>query len=160
MTISKKNTFITAATLCVAVAASTLAFADGHSGKKAQKAAAEYRQSTFIMVGHHFGIMGDMVKGKVEFDAAAFAENADAVAALGKLAPTGFVVEGAAGKSRAKKEIWKDKAAFDEKMTAFQTASVTLAEATKGGDEGKMKAAFGDVAKSCKGCHTDYRAKK
>ena len=161
MNISKNGALITAATLFVAIAASSLAFAGSHGGNKdQQKDAMEYRQSTFKMVGQHFGAMAAMVKGKVEFDAATFTKNADAVAMLSQLAPYGFATEGAHKKSRAKKAIWKNKEDFAEKVTAFQTASAALAEAAKSGDADKAKAAFGAAGKSCKGCHTDYRSKK
>ena len=161
MIISKRSTFITAMTLGVAVVASTLAFAGSHGASKDQlKDAMEYRQSTFKMVGQHFGVMADMVKGKVEYDADAFAKNAEALAMLSQLAPNGFAVEGTHEDSRAKKAIWEDKEDFAEKVTAFQTASAALAEAAKTGDADKAKAAFGDAGKTCKGCHTDYRSKK
>lgn len=156
MKISKKNALITTLTLCAAVSVSTLAFA----ADKAQEDAAEYRHSTFNMVGHHFGILGAMVKGKVDFDADTFTKNAEAVAALSQLAPTGFEVEGAVGKSRTEAAAWENKEDFAEKMTAFQTASAALVEAAKSGDEGNAKAAFGGVGKSCKGCHQEYRTEK
>jgi len=161
MNFSSKSTLITAATLCIAVAASTLAFAGSHGASKKQlKNAMEYRQSTFKMVGQHFGAMAAMVKGKVEYDAASFAKNADAVAMLSQLAPNGFAVEGTHKKSRAKKEIWENKDGFAEAVTAFQTAAAALSEASKAGNLDKAKAAFGGVGKTCKGCHTDYRSKK
>ena len=156
MKISQKNLLITTVTLCAAISASTLAFA----ADKAQEDAAEYRHSTFTMVGHHFGTLGAMVKGKVDFDAEKFTKNAEAVAALSQLATTGFEVEGAVGKSRAEASAWENKEDFAEKMTAFQTASAALVEAAKTGDEGKSKAAFGAVGKTCKGCHQEYRGEK
>lgn len=155
--ISKKVKFISTAAIAVAVSAGTLAFAASHASTKAQEGAAEYRQSTFKMVRHHFGALGDMMKGKVEFDAEVFAANANALAALGTLAPNGFMVEGVAEGSEAKAEIWEDKAAFDEKMSAFTTTTAALAEAAKTGDEGAMKKAFGPAAKTCKGCHSEFR---
>lgn len=158
----RKHSIATLLTLFTLATASTLAFAASHGGdnKKAQKDAAEYRQSTYHMVGHHFGVMGDMVKGKTEFDKELFSKNADALAALTLLAPFGFEVEGLEGKTRAKQEIWENKADFDEKMKAFQTGAAALAEAAKGDDMDATKAAFGDAGKTCKGCHTDYRGKK
>lgn len=155
MKFSKKNVLITAVTLCAAISASTIAFA----ADKAQEDSAEYRQSTFTMVGHHFGVIGDMVKGKVDFDAAAYTKNAEALAALTMLAPTGFEIEGTTDDSRAKAAIWENKEDFNEKMTAFQVASAALVEASKSGDEKTAKAAYGDVGKTCKGCHSDYRSK-
>ena len=106
------------------------------------------------------GAMAAMMKGKVDFSVESFAKNADAVAALSLLAPNGFEVEGLSDDTEASENIWKDKEGFNEKMTDFQTASAALSEATKSGDEGKIKAAFGPFAKTCKGCHTDYREKK
>ena len=159
MMISKKTALISTATFCAAIAASTIAFAASHSDGKAQEDAAEYRQSTFKMVGQHMGAMGDMMKGKVDFSAEDFAKNAEAVAMLSQLAPNGFEVEGLSDDTDAKEEIWKDKEAFNEKMSDFQTTAAALAEATKSGEEGKIKGAFGPFAKTCKGCHTDYREK-
>ena len=161
MNLSSKSTLIGAITLGAVIAASTMAFAGSHSGSKdEQKDAMEYRQSTFKMVGQHFGMMAAMVKGKVEYDAAAFTKNAEAVAMLSQLAPNGFATVGSAKKSRAKKAIWENKEDFAKKVTAFQTASTALVEASKSGDLDKAKAAFGDAGKTCKGCHTEYRSKK
>lgn len=159
MTISKKTALISSATFLVAVTASTIAFSASHSDGKAQEDAAEYRQSTYKMVGQHMGAMAAMMKGKVDFSVEDFAKNAEAVAALSLLAPNGFEVEGLSDDTDAKESIWKDKEAFNEKMDAFQTTSAALAEATKTGDEGKIKAAFGPFSKTCKGCHSDYREK-
>lgn len=161
MNISSKKTLITTVAVCAVVAASTFAYAGSHGGSKDQlKKSMEYRQSTFKMVGQHFGAMAAMVKGKVAYDADTFAKNADALVMLSQLAPNGFAIEGTHKKSRAKKAIWKNKADFAEKVTALQTASVALAEAAKTGELDKAKAAFGKAGKTCKGCHTDYRSKK
>lgn len=155
MTITKQTALISTATFFVAIAASTIAFA----ANDAKEDAAEYRQSTYKMVGQHVGAMGAMMKGKVDFNVESFAKNAEAVAMLSQLAPNGFETEGLSDDTEAKEEIWKDKEAFNEKMSDFQTAAANLAEATKTGDEGKIKAAFGPLGKSCKGCHSDYREK-
>ena len=157
----RKHSIATVVTLCTLAAASTIAFAASHgASKEAQEDAAEYRQSTFKMVGHHFGTMGDMVKGKTEFDKDVFSKNADALAALSQLAPFGFEVAGVAGDTRAKAAIWDNKADFDEQMVEFQTAAAALAEIAKAGDMDKTKAAFVDAGKTCKGCHTGFREKE
>ena len=56
---------------------STTVFAD-----KKTEAAIDYRQSVFTAVRWNFGTMGDMMKGKKDFDAAEFSSRADNVAAL------------------------------------------------------------------------------
>ena len=155
MKISQKNLLITTVTLCAAISVSTLAFA----ADKAQDKAAEYRQGTFTMVAHHLGALGAMVKGEVDFDAATYKKNADAIAALTTLAPVGFEVEGTSENSTAKANIWEDKEGFAEKMTAFQVAGKALAEAADSGEEKTAKAAFGDFAKTCKACHSEFRSR-
>ncbi|MEQ1752548.1 MAG: cytochrome c [Micropepsaceae bacterium] len=58
-------------------------------------------------------------------------------------------------KSRALQDIWS-------KPADFKAAADALAKALKGasdavGDATKFEAAFGDVKKSCGGCHTPFR---
>ena len=104
---TQKNTLITAVTLCVAVAATSFAFAADDT--KAQQKAAEYRDSTFDMIGYHVGQLGAMVKGKVDFDLATYTKNAEAVAALSILAPVGFEVEGVQKAAALKHQSGKTK---------------------------------------------------
>ncbi len=53
------------------------------------------------------------------------------------------------------------KVAFDAKAAAdkFQAESVKLAAAAKTGKLDDLKAAFGNAASTCKGCHDTFRAK-
>lgn len=58
-------------------------------------------------------------------------------------------------KTRALQDIWA-------KPTEFKAAADALADALKAvdaalGDQGKTDAAFGEVRKSCGGCHTPFR---
>lgn len=162
MNISPKKTLITGIALGSAIAVSTLAFAGSHGGasKDELKKAMEYRQSNFKMVKQHFNAITAVVKGKVAYDADSFAKDAKALAMLSQLSANGFVVKGTHEKSRAKKVIWEDKLDFSRKVAAFQKATASLAAAANSGDLNEAKAAFGDVGKSCKGCHTTYRSKK
>ena len=65
---------------------STTVFAD-----KKTEAAIDYRQSVFTAVRWNFGTMGDMMKGKKDFDAAEFSSRADNVAALAKMPLEAFI---------------------------------------------------------------------
>ncbi len=125
---------------------------------KAQEAAIDYRQSTFKMVKWHIGPMAGMVKGKIDYDASAFSEHAEAIFDLSKLASNGFLVESVAENSRAKAAIWKDKAEFDKKLESFTDAAEKLLAAAKSNDMSTIKPAFGALGQSCKGCHNDYRS--
>lgn len=126
-----------------------------------EEKAIEYRQSAFKMIGHHFGAMASMAKGKIEFDAAAFKKNAEAVAALSQLAGNGFVEGSYKGDTRAKKKIADNMDDFNKKLETFQVEAANLAKAAEGASdlEGLMPD-FGKVGQSCKACHKAYRSKK
>ena len=64
--------------------------------------AVKYRQSSFYVMGQHFGRLGAMANGKVPFDAKAAAENAAVVETLSKLPWAGFAPGTEAIKSNAK----------------------------------------------------------
>ncbi len=120
--------------------------------------AVEYRQSVMTVMGNHFGRIGAMVQGKAPFNAAAAASNAEVVAMMSKL-PFDAFVAGTAGteKGTAKANIWTERSKFDAAAKKMQDAVVELVAASKTGDAEKLKAAFGPVGKTCKGCHDDFR---
>ena len=127
-----------------------------HASEEADKAI-EYRQNVFNVIKWHFGPMGGMVKGKVDFDAADFARRAELVAALAKMPAEGFGEGTDMGDTRAKAEIWQNKAKFDEGMSLMAERAAALAEVAKAGDMNTIKPAFGELAKTCKGCHDNFR---
>jgi cytochrome c556 len=144
--------------LTIGISAPTIAHnGEPHSNKKADKNIL-YRQSAFTMVKYHFAPLGGMVKGKVPYDAAKATANAEAVAAISKLAINGFTMKSLSEKSEAKAEIWEDWLGFEKEMQAFEKAAANLA--ANAGDFNSMKAAFKETAKTCKSCHKGYRKKK
>jgi len=128
--------------------------------KSPEGKAAKYRHNTFNMVKYHFGPMGAMMKGKIDFNKDVFSKNADSLAVLALLAPNGFEVKGKVKGSRAKKDIWENKADFDKIIKGFADNTAALASVSKSGDMATIKPAFAKVADSCKTCHKKYRAKK
>lgn len=62
-------------------------------------------------------------------------------------------------KTKAKGEIWLDKAGFKAAAGAFQVEAAKLNAAAQTGDAAKVQAAFGAVRGTCKGCHDKYQAK-
>lgn len=119
--------------------------------------AVKYRQSAFSLIGTHFSALGAMASGKAPYDAKAAAEHADVLAVVAGL-PWAAFGEGTEG-GKAKPEIWKEKAKFDEKHQAFGAEASKLLEAAKSGDLDKLKAAFGPTAQTCKSCHDAYKSK-
>ena len=120
--------------------------------------AIKYRQSVMALQGAHFGRLGAMANGRVPFDAATAQANADLVLTLSKLPFTAFG-EGTdkAAPTRAKPEIWTNRADFEAKAKAYQDEVVKLQAAAKTGNLEQIKAAFGATGDTCKGCHDKYQ---
>jgi cytochrome c556 len=120
--------------------------------------AVKYRQSAFTVMGSHFGRLGAMANGKVPFDAAAAAANADLVATLSRLpfAAFGAGTDKVAG-SKAKPEVWSEADKFKAATQKMQDEIAKLQTVAKGGNADQLKAQFGAAAQSCKACHDHFR---
>ena len=119
--------------------------------------AVKYRKAAFTVMGAHFGRIGAMASGKAPFDAAAAAANAEIVATMSKLPYAGFIEGTATGETRAKPEIWTERAKFDAAASKMQEEVVKLSVAAKSGNLDQIKVAFGAAGQSCKACHDNYR---
>ncbi|HZF80332.1 MAG TPA: cytochrome c [Rubrivivax sp.] len=120
--------------------------------------AVKYRKAAFTLMGAHFGRIGAMAQGRVPFDGAAAAANADLVVALSNLPYAGFI-EGTQNtdKGGAKANIWTERAKFDEGAKKMQDEVTKLAAAARTNNLDNVKAAFGNAANTCKSCHDSYR---
>ena len=120
--------------------------------------AVKYRKAGFTMIAAHFSRIGAMAQGRVPFDGAAAAANADIVVTLSKLPFAGFV-EGTGGteKGMPNAKVWSEKAKFDAAGKKMQDEVVKLAAAAKTNNLDQLKTAFGAAAGTCKACHDDYR---
>ena len=118
------------------------------------------RQSYFALVGMVFGPMGDMVKGKTEWNDEAFAAMAEDLAGLsGYGVERGFSPGSERGKTKARPEIWDNMDDFKEKLAAFRVEAAALSATAAAGDAAATKKQFGAVGKTCKSCHDEYKAK-
>jgi cytochrome c556 len=123
--------------------------------------AIKYRQSVFTVMANHFGRIGAMAQGKAPFDAKAAAENAVIVNDMAKLPYVAFLEGTDKGMpTRAKPEIWKDRAKFNAAAEKLQAETAKLEVAAKSGNFDAVKAAAGAVGGACKACHDDFRADK
>jgi len=120
--------------------------------------AVKYRKAAFTVMGTHFGRIGAMVNGRVPFDGAVAAANAEVVSDLAKLPFAGFV-EGTSGteKGQPKPVVWTDRAKFDAAAKKMQDEVAKLTVAAKGNNLEQLKAAFGSTSGTCKSCHDDFR---
>ncbi len=123
--------------------------------------AVEYRQGIYKAVRWNFGPMGDMVKGKQEFNAAEFTRRANNLAALSKMPLEGFIAGSYngtySGSTDALPAIEKDWETFAGIMSDFETNAAALAQAASAGDMDAIRPAFMSVAKTCKSCHDKFK---
>lgn len=119
--------------------------------------AIKYRQGVFSAVKWHFGTMGEVVKGKQDYNAEDFTRRADIVAQLSKLPLEGFIAGSYEGDTDALSAIEQNWDKFEGGMNMFAEKADALAAAAKTGDMDQIRPAFGEVGKTCKGCHDNFK---
>ena len=111
------------------------------------------------VMGNHFGRIGAMVNGRAPFDAKVAQDSAHVVATMSTLPWPAFTPDTEALKTRAKPEIWKEGAKFEESYEKLMAETVKLEAAAKTGNLDTIKTAFGATGGSCKNCHDSFQAK-
>jgi cytochrome c556 len=118
------------------------------------------RQSYFAIVGMTFGPMGDMVKGKIEWNDAQFAAWAKDLASVSKVSvERGFAPGSEKGKTRAKPAIWENTDDFAQKLANFRSEAAALAEVASAGDKAATVEQFKQTGGTCKACHDNYKSR-
>ncbi|MCA1907204.1 MAG: cytochrome c [Magnetospirillum sp.] len=148
--------FISKAAVAAVFAVTIAGIASQAVAQQKPDEALKMRQGLFQAVKMNFGPIGAFAQGKgaLPADAAAKAEN---VAALARMLPMAFAkgTEALPG-SNTKPEAFAS-ADFAKGFGMMEEAATKLAAAAKAGDEAGIKAAVGDVGKTCKGCHDNFR---
>jgi cytochrome c556 len=121
------------------------------------------RQGYMKLVVWEAGPLFGMAKGEVAYDADAAAAHAANLKVLTGYPVTGLFVDGTSkadrpGKTRAKADIWQDRAKFETAFEDWQAAVAALAEVA-GDGQPALAAAVGDLGKACGGCHKPFRHK-
>lgn len=146
--------------LALAAAAVTLSVS-AHAQFAKPEDAIKYRQSSLFIMAQNMGRLGAMAQGKAPFDAKVAADSAATVEFMSKL-PWGAFGDGTDKGSiptRAKAEIWAEKAKFMDLAEKLQVETAKLNAAAKSGNLDSIKAAIGGVGPACKACHDAYQAK-
>lgn len=145
----------------ILLVSSSLAMAADGPYDKAIKA----RQALMQLYSYHIGTLGDMAKGKMDYDADLATEAADNLLAVNRLGQSTLWPQGSDNsdpenaETRALPAIWETYPKIADKGKALNEALVAMAaEAGNGLDA--LKGSIGDVGESCKGCHDDFRAEK
>lgn len=120
----------------------------------------KYRQGIMQAQGWHMGILGGMAKGTRPYDKDVAARSAKFVSELLPMAAEGFPPGSETGApTRAKPEIWKDKAKFDKYLQDATAESVKFAAAAGNGLDA-LRAAIGPMGRTCNTCHDDFQNKE
>lgn len=120
--------------------------------------AIKYRQSAMFVMQQNFARLAGMVQGKLPYDAKLAADSAANAEYMSRLPWAGFV-EGSdkGGNTKAKAEIWKDKAKFMDYAEKMQTEMSKLNATAKSGNLDALKPAVAAVGRSCKTCHDAFQ---
>ncbi|MDQ4087319.1 MAG: cytochrome c [Pseudomonadota bacterium] len=62
-----------------------------------------------------------------------------------------------AGRTRAKAEIWSDAATFRQRAQQFEAQAANFNRTAQGNDVAAIRAAHGELGKTCKDCHDRFR---
>ena len=122
--------------------------------------AVKYRKSVMFLIAQHFGRMGAMVKEKVPYNQEVFAKNAMLVKTFSGLPWQASMMPGTdKGDTTLNSEVFMKPAKFKEVSQNFENQTTKLVSVAQSGDFSGIKAQFGEVGKSCKACHTQFRTK-
>src|SRR6266850_57786 len=111
------------------------------------------RQSVMTLQGKYFGPLAAMAQGKAPYNADIVQRNASYLEVLSKMPWDAFDPSTKDVKSGALPEIYSNQAKFKEAADRLQSETAKLAQVSKSGDEGAVKAQIGAVGKACGGCH-------
>jgi cytochrome c556 len=148
---------------CALTAYAQNAPAPAAGGANAARAAVGYRKAIFTLIGANFRPLGALLKDDGPYDAADINKRITRVLFLSGFLNEAFPDISNVGEpdSKAKPEIWTNRAEFDKKLKEFQDNLVVLSDvnAKEKGYTEPLKTALGAVAQNCKACHDDFKLK-
>lgn len=153
-----KRGVIAGTVLALVVAVGACASKDGQQGGSVAK-----RQALMKQNGGHMKKVGGFVKAG-KGTTADVVRASQGIAASAKMIP-GLFPKGTSMndgvKTRAKPEIWQQRAKFDAAADNLAALAEKLTKAAQTGDKKAITVAMGNLGKSgCGGCHRNFRAKK
>lgn len=157
----------TAATLAALFIASANAQsaqpAAANAGPSATKQAVENRKAAYTLIGNYFRYFGAVAKGTIAYDEAEATKRATRIAFLSALLKENFPEGSNLGEpvSKAKADVWSNRADFDKKLEDFQSHANAFAatNAKEKSATDAFKAAVASLGQDCKGCHDSYKVK-
>lgn len=142
--------------VAAAVTAGSVVFAASHANVEG---AIKARKAHMGLNAFNLGILGNMAKGDMAYDAAAAQTAADNLAALAAMNTAAYWPAGSSladvENTRAKAEMWDNFPDVMEKVAAL--ASATEAMAAAAGTLEGVQANMGAIGGACGACHQAYR---
>jgi cytochrome c556 len=141
----------------------TVAVAGSAAAQMKPEDAIKWRQSAYGAMGWSMNRIKTNVEGtynKEEVVKAANVIQAIANSGMGALYLPGTDKGTGWEATRAKPEIWTEKEKLGTAAGAFNKEANEMAKVAAGGDAAAVKAQFGKLSETCKGCHDDFKAKK
>ncbi|RMF17564.1 MAG: cytochrome c [Gammaproteobacteria bacterium] len=120
------------------------------------------RKAVMRVIGLNFGPLGAMVKGKVPFNQEVFKANTQRLKLVSEMPVEKYFPKGSeTGKgTTVTQDVWNEWDEFEEGLKKWRMELSKLADVAQSGDEAAMRKQFAATAKTCKGCHDDFREKK
>lgn len=131
----------------------------GVAGAAAADDPIKARQELMKTVGKNTKFSAQMVKGKVAFESLLAEEAMETIAGVPDKYVNLFPAGSDKGETEASPKIWEDMDGFKATAAKLKEAALNGVKAANEGPEA-FKAAFGELTKTCKSCHQDYRIKK
>lgn len=119
---------------------------------KARQAALEMSAVTFASIKQ--ALDGGTDASKLGFQSHALAAWS---AALPTMFPAGTGQGQTASDTKAKPEIWSNRAGFESRAADYAAATAKLADLSKAGDTAGFTAQLALVKKTCDACHSDFK---
>ena len=143
----------------VLAAATVMANADPAATAPTPAQIVKARQAALEMSAITFGAMKQAMDGGADASKQGFQAHALAswAAALPTLFPTGTGAGQTTSETKAKPEIWTNRAGFDARAADYAAATAKLADLSKAGDTPGFTAQLGLVKKACDACHSDFK---
>lgn len=150
---------VTAGMLGAMIAAGSMMSMSANADEMMDNQTVQDRQMLMDGIGGAMGTLGCYLKGKCDLPDPVVRNLANGIAYAATVAPSAFQPKtpDATVKTTATDKVWSDWDDFANQFPELKEAALAMASAA--GDKSAMGAAMGNLGKSCKGCHDEYRSK-
>lgn len=120
----------------------------------------KYRQNVMKAIGGNAAGAKAILENKVEFRDRLI-DHARALEAASRGIPALFPSGSETGAdTRAREEIWSKREQFEKSAKDTHEKAAAFAKAVASKDDGRIRAAFKELDKSCRACHREFRKRR